>query len=340
MKRKILIMLSVVMCLLCVASPINADANESISCSVNSKSASRGETVEFTATLNKNLTVKSGAVLLEYDETVLSLISAGWKLSAVPDLQPFYPAERKGAFAYKQATEIGGVVFAAQFKVLDNAAFSSTEVKMNLQLHDGDQNVVMVNNNAGSITVVGSTETASVTVNVLSWDNGNNIAAKLYSASMSDKDIRADMKNGNPTKALDYRAVVKTPVSSGKQYSAEIGFKNVEAGNYKIAVFKPGKYAIKIVTFEVNTLPVSLDNVKLWLYGDVNYDGKITGADVTQMKRYATKKSSPFTSDSENFEDRLLIADIDENERITGADVTQIKRYISKKNSAFFDKLL
>lgn len=338
MKKKILAMLSLIMCLLCVALPINAGAEEGVSCSVNSKSASRGETVEFTATLNKSVTVKSGAVSLEYDETVLSLVSAEWKLSAVPSMQPFYPAKGKGAFAYEQATAISGVVFAAQFRVLDNAAFSSTEVKMNLQLHDGAQNPVTVNNEAGSITVVEKVKSASITANILSWNNNNDIVAKLYDASMSDKDIRADMKNGNPTNALAYVSAAKAPVASGKQYSVEIGFENVEVGNYKLAVFKPGKYAVKVVAFEINESSVALGNVKLWLYGDVNYDGKITGADVTQIKRYVTKKSSLFTSDAENLSDRLLIADIDGNGRVAGADATQIKRYTARKSSAF-DKL-
>ena len=118
--------------------------------SVNSVSAYRGDTV--TVTVSEGVTVGSGAVVLDYDRTVLELVTGEWKVSNTM-LATFDPSANKGAFAYMTGTRISGKVFSATFKVKSEAAFGATVVKMDLQLKDGSNAALSVTNNSGKVTV-------------------------------------------------------------------------------------------------------------------------------------------------------------------------------------------
>lgn len=106
----------------------------------------------------------------------------------------------------------------------------------------------------------------------------------------------------------------------------------------------PGEYILKIskpnhVTREY-PLTVSdsdvMQDVTIWLYGDVNTDGNIDGSDATQIYRYAAGKSSIFASgDEETLAYRLKVADVNGGGTVDGSDATQVYRYAAGKTSIF-----
>ena len=105
-------------------------------------------------------------------------------------------------------------------------------------------------------------------------------------------------------------------------------FEAVKAGEYKLAIFKPGKYVPKIVTVTITDEAVELGSVKLWLYGDVNCDGKVRAGDATQIYKYVAKTRT-FT------ENELLAADITGDGKVRAGDATQIYKYVAKMASMF-----
>lgn len=185
------------------------------------------------------------------------------------------------------------------------------------------------------------TKVAGVTVSgtAVSWNDTDNAVFLLYGSSTSDTDIKADMKLASPEKALAYTAAKGGVAQNadGKRYDQTFSFSTVPAGTYKLAIFKPGKYVPKIITVIVGSSDAVLGEVKLWLYGDVNYDGVVNTADGMAIYRKVAEKSSVFdlfTTPADKA-DVLLAADINGNGKIDTADGMAIYRKVAEKSSAF-----
>ena len=148
MKLKIFSLIcSVLLLLYCI--PLHAFALE---IDIDDVVADKGEIVEFTVELSESVVVKSGGIEVTFDPDVLEVVSAEWSLSNA--IMAHYDAEKKlGAFAYMTGTEISGVIFKLKCRVLDSANYDRSDVVLTLQLNDGNQNVIEVISNPGSITV-------------------------------------------------------------------------------------------------------------------------------------------------------------------------------------------
>ena len=182
------------------------------------------------------------------------------------------------------------------------------------------------------------TGTATITGTAVSWNDANNAEYRLYDGSTSDADIKADMKLASPVKALAYTATKGgiTANADGKRYDQTFSFSTVPAGTYKLAIFKPDKYVPKIVPITVGSTNYDCGQLKLWLYGDVNYDGKVDTNDVIQVNRYVNTKGSLITvGTADEVAEKKLICDINNDGIIDTNDVIQINRYINTKGSLF-----
>ncbi len=115
-------------------------------------------------------------------------------------------------------------------------------------------------------------------------------------------------------------------------------FENVASGTYTLIVSKT-KHCPREYTITVDGSNVEKD-VEIWLYGDVNHDGKPNPSDVTQILRYCSKSKSIFDKgDDETKQYRILVASvINPGAAPTARDATQILRYTNRRSSVF-DKL-
>ena len=87
------------------------------------------------------------------------------------------------------------------------------------------------------------------------------------------------------------------------------------------------------VTVTDGTLSITED-INMWLYGDVNYNGKINAGDTSQIQ----KRLAGLTSDikDENTH-QLIAADINGNGKINAGDVSQIQKKLAGLTSSFED---
>ncbi|MDL2274443.1 hypothetical protein LJC34_07915, partial [Oscillospiraceae bacterium OttesenSCG-928-G22] len=173
-----------------------------------------------------------------------------------------------------------------------------------------------------------------------SWDSTNNAVYRLYDASVDDATIKADMKLSSPALALPHTAETGAITASGSRYAQSFRFETVPAGNYKLAIFKPGKYVPKIVEITVTDTAVSLAEIKLWLYGDVDYDGEVGTGDIMQIRRYLAGMSSILDiGDDQEKADRFEAANVTAatsgDAFVETDDVMQIRRYIAGMPSVF-----
>lgn len=193
-----------------------------------------------------------------------------------------------------------------------------------------------LNNILSAFVTYTYTKVAGVTVSgtAVSWNNKNDARYYLYPSTMTDADIRAQWKSGSYTgTACTSKG---TPTASGKQFEQTFTFDTVAAGDYKLVIFKPGKYVPKIVPITVESTALDLGQLKLWLYGDVNYDGKVLANDATQIIRKANGVGSIFdTGDTLTKTDRVTAADLNEDGVIKTNDAAQITRFANGLGSAF-----
>lgn len=173
-------------------------------------------------------------------------------------------------------------------------------------------------------------EITGVTVGgtAVSWNDTDNAVFLLYDSSISDTDIKADMKLTNPEKALAYTAVKGgiAQNADGKRYDQTFSFDTVTEGTYKLAIFKPGKYVPKIVTISVGTSDYSCGEQKLWLKGDVNGDGTVNGGDVQRLYIHIVGSHSLTDADA------LIVANANEDTLINGSDIQRIYSHITGTN--------
>ena len=184
---------------------------------------------------------------------------------------------------------------------------------------------------------------ARVSGTATGWNNTDNAVYLLYPGSVSDEDIKAEWKTGTYDKASAYTAVKGgiTANADGKRFDQAFHFDTVAAGKYKLAVFKPERYVPKIVPITVDSTALDLGQLKLWLYGDVNYDGQVNTTDATQVLRYFNSKGPNVFSQgsAQDRADRLLAANVDGNLIINTTDSTQILRHFNNKTPNAFTKL-
>ena len=186
------------------------------------------------------------------------------------------------------------------------------------------------------------TKVAGVTVSgtAVSWNNKNDARYYLYPSTMTDADIRAQWKTGGTVTGHTYTGTggtITTSTVDGKSMKAQtFTFDTVAAGEYKLVIFKPDKYVPKIVPITVESTALDLGQLKLWLYGDVNYDGKVLANDATQIIRKANGVGSIFdTGDTLTKTDRVTAADLNEDGVIKTNDAAQITRFANGLGSAF-----
>lgn len=179
----------------------------------------------------------------------------------------------------------------------------------------------------------------------VSWNSTDDAVYLLYDSDTADKIIQNEWKYGlysdsanvkYTCKNADKGTITDTKVDGKDMKEQSFSFDGVEAGGYKLVIFKPNKYAPKIVPFTAGSSAVELGQQKLWLYGDVNYNGVVDDSDATQIIRYAALKASIFNNGDENIkQERILCADVNANGVVDDSDATQIVRYAALKSSIF-----
>ena len=181
---------------------------------------------------------------------------------------------------------------------------------------------------------------ATVSGTAVSWNDKDNAEYYLYPTTMSDADIRAQWKKGGAVTGYTYTGTGGTisdvTVDGKAMKSQSFSFSTVPAGDYKLVIFKAEKYVPKIVSITVDTTDYTCGQLKLWLYGDVNYDGKVLANDATQIIRKANGVGSIFdTGDTLTKTDRVTAADLNEDGVIKTNDAAQITRFANGLGSTF-----
>ena len=147
---------------------------------------------------------------------------------------------------------------------------------------------------------------------------------KSYGGETENVTVTLTPENGTPM----------TTVVTGN--SAAYKFENVSAGTYTLKVEKKG-HAPWTEEVTVGDGNVTKD-VTIYLWGDVNRDGKVTAADAQEIQRNAAKLSSAYDTEP-NKSYWILRADVNRDGKVTAADAQEIQRNAAKLSSAI-DSLL
>ncbi len=186
---------------------------------------------------------------------------------------------------------------------------------------------------------------AGVTVSgtAVSWNDTDDAMYLLYAGTATKATIQSEWASGVYTNALytaEKGSITGTTVSGKAMKSQSFTFEGVADGTYKLVILKPGKYVPKIVEITVSGADVDAGQQKLWLYGDVTYDGVVTSTDASQILRYTKLANSIFKSGTaQEMAERLDAANVTNPQNgdaeITNVDASQILRFTKLARSVF-----
>ena len=219
---------------------------------------------------------------------------------------------------YKDGTKVGDATAGTDGKyTISNVSTGTYTVKA--KSSDGSLN------GSASVTVAaGSISNADVTVakgftvsgTALSWNNTNDALYYLYPSTMEDAAIKAEWKSGSYTgTACTSKG---TPTASGKQFEQTFTFDTVAAGDYKLAIVKPG-HGLWIEELTVNTDNITDKSIRLYKMGDVNKDGKVNGTDALWVRQSGAGSR---TLDAY----QKVLADLNRDGKVNGTDVLWIRQ--------------
>ena len=229
---------------------------------------------------------------------------------------------------YKDGTKVADATAGTDGKyTISNVSTGTYTVKAKTtvdgkELNGSDEITVKANSILNADVTIAKGFTVSGTA--LSWNDTNDALYYLYPPTTEDAAIKAEWKSGSYTgTACTSKG---TPTASGKQFEQTFTFDTVAAGNYKLVIFKPGKYVPKIVPITVESTALDLGQLKLWLKGDVNGDGIVNGNDIQRLYSHITGAST-LTDD-----DALIVANANEDTAINGNDIQRIFAHIVGSN--------
>lgn len=280
----------------------------------------------FTATLsNKGMTVSSFVAQLEFDKEMLAVtkieqLGGFAKLAAGATIDPVLstPDEAndrslvgvgfvRGSDKTHEAGEFLRVTF--QAKATGSTAISLHEDSDGTNGYRGDIS-------GGTVMV----EAAAVT--------GVTVSGTVKSYGGETENVTVTLtKQGETTPAF-----IDTLTGNSAAYK----FENVPAGTYTLKVEKKG-HAPWTESITVGSDSIGKD-VTVYLWGDVNRDGKVTAADAQEIQRNAAKLSSAYDTEP-NKSYWILRADVNRDGKVTAADAQEIQRNAAKLSSAI-DSLL
>ena len=179
-------------------------------------------------------------------------------------------------------------------------------------------------NGSDDVTVTDGDTTKDITVakgftvsgTAVSWNATNDALYYLYPSTMEDAAIKAEWKSGSYTgTACTSKG---TPTASGKQFEQTFTFDTVAAGDYKLAIVKPG-HGLWIEELTVNTDNITDKSIRLYKMGDVNKDGKVNGTDALWVRQSGAGSR---TLDAY----QKVLADLNRDGKVNGTDVLWIRQ--------------
>lgn len=176
------------------------------------------------------------------------------------------------------------------------------------------------------------TDSSYAEVTVPEYGAGVTVSGTIKSYGSASEAVTVTLLQGTSevaTKTL-------TGASGSVPYSQNYSFPAVPAGDYTLKVEKKG-HAPWTEEITVATTAIAKD-VTVYLWGDVNRDGKVTAADAQEIQRNAAKLSSAYDTEP-NKSYWILRADVNRDGKVTAADAQEIQRNAAKLSSAI-DSLL
>lgn len=157
-------------------------------------------------------------------------------------------------------------------------------------------------------------EGVTVSGTVTSWNDVNDTVIRIYSATMQTNDIKKDIKSESPNlgKAISLDSAITT---NEKRFDQKYSVTGVANGEYVIAVYKP-KHAVYI-TSNLSITGNTVQNIELYLLGDVNKSGSVNATDAMLTLRNG-KSFNGYLKD---------IADVNGNGSVNATDAMLILRY-------------
>ncbi len=158
---------------------------------------------------------------------------------------------------------------------------------------------------------------------VTMWNNSDDVVYLIYPADTPDAEIKTDAKLAEPLKDDNVAVEKGTLEAVDGKYSQSFEFGALEEGSYKLVMYKPGKYVLKIIEVEVTDADIDLGEQGLWLKGDADTNGEVDFGDLQRLFLHLNE-TLPLLNDG------LIIADTDENSSVDFGDLQRLFLHLNE----------
>ena len=201
-----------------------------------------------------------------------------------------------GCCAFSGCTALTEVVFPGDAPVLGEDCFSGVTAEAFYPAGNETWTAEIMQNYGGSITWTAVYTGYALTGTAVSWDGNNNELVCLYSG-MTEEEIKADISAGAAGAAYTAHCGEAVQNADGQRYDVAFCFSAVGAGEYILAIDKPGNYVLKMLAVTVSG-DADLGELCLQLTGDIGGDGKVNTMDLIRLMKYLNGVETEVTAGS------------------------------------------
>ena len=201
-----------------------------------------------------------------------------------------------GCCAFSGCTALTEVVFPGDAPVLGEDCFSGVTAEAFYPAGNETWTAEIMQNYGGSITWTAVYIGYALSGTAVSWDGNSNELVCLYSG-MTEDEIKADISAGAAGAVYTAQCGEAVQNADGQRYDVAFSFSAVEAGEYILAICKPGNYVLKTLAVTVSG-DADLGELCLQLAGDIGGDGKVNTMDLIRLMKYLNGVETEVTAGS------------------------------------------
>ena len=124
----------------------------------------------------------------------------------------------------------------------------------------------------------------ALTGTAISWDGNSDEVICLYSG-MTEDEVKTDIASGAAGARYTAQCGEAEQNEDGKRFDLAFSFADVEAGEYILAIYKPGNYVLLTASVTVSG-DAGLGEFALQLAGDLSGDGNVNTMDLIRLMKY------------------------------------------------------
>ena len=189
-----------------------------------------------------------------------------------------------GLYAFSYCTGLKEINFKGDAPAMAEECFTNVTATAYYPADNQTWTAEVMQNYGGSLTWTAREKGYALTSTAISWDENGDEVICLYSG-LSEDEVKTDITSGAAGARYTAQCGEAVQNADGERFDLAFSFADVEAGEYILAIYKPGNYVLLTASVTVSG-DAGLGEFALQLTGDVSGDGNVNTMDLIRLMKY------------------------------------------------------